>query len=55
MRVCMCELFNLYVESRLVIAFEEKKLDTVLKSRDYFADKVLYSQSYGFSSSHVWM
>ena len=34
MRVCMCELFNLYVESRLVIAFEEKKLDTVLKSRD---------------------
>ena len=30
----MCELFNLYVESRLVIAFEEKKLDTVLKSRD---------------------
>ena len=34
MRVCMCELFNLHVESRLVIAFEEKKLDTVLKSRD---------------------
>ena len=21
----------------------------------YFADKGLYSQSYGFSSSHVWM
>ena len=34
MRVCMCELINLHVESRLVIAFEEKKLDTVLKSRD---------------------
>ena len=30
-------------------------LDSILKSRDYFADKVLYSQSYGFSSSHVWM
>ena len=26
-------------------------LDTVLKSRHYFADKGLYSQSYGFSSS----
>ena len=30
-------------------------LDSMLKSRDYFADKGLYSQSYGFSSSHVWM
>ena len=29
-------------------------LDSILKSRDYFADKGLYSQSYGFSSSHVW-
>ena len=30
-------------------------LDSVLKSRDHFANKVLYSQNYGFSSSHVWM
>ena len=46
-------------------------LDSILKSRDitlptkfvclkkklfiYLADKVLSSQSYGFSSSHVWM
>ena len=30
-------------------------LDSILKSRYYFADKGLYSQSYGFSSSHVWM
>ena len=30
-------------------------LDSILKSRDYFADKGPYSQSYGFSSSHVWM
>ena len=32
-------------------------LDSVLKSRDiiYFADKGPYSQSYGFSSSHVQM
>ena len=32
-------------------------LDNMLKSRDinYFADKDPSSQSYGFSSSHVWM
>ena len=27
----------------------------VKKQRHHFADKGLYSQSYGFSSSHVWM
>ena len=30
-------------------------LDSVLKTRHYFSDKVWFSQSYGFSSSHVWM
>ena len=30
-------------------------LDSVLKSRHYFANKSPYSQSYGFSSRHVWM
>ena len=30
-------------------------LDSILKSRHYFAHKSLYSQSYGFYSSHVWM
>ena len=30
-------------------------LDSALKSRHYFAKKSPYSQSYGFSSSHVWM
>ena len=31
-------------------------LDSILKSRDItFPQKGLYSQSYGFSSSHVWM
>ena len=30
-------------------------LDSILKGRDYFADQGLSSQSYGFSSSHVWM
>ena len=28
---------------------------SVLKTRHYFANKSPYSQSYGFSSSHVWM
>ena len=30
-------------------------LDNILKSRHYFANTGLSSQSYGFSSSHVWM
>ena len=30
-------------------------LDSILKSRDYFANKGLSSQSYEFPSSHVWM
>ena len=30
-------------------------LDSILKSRYYFANKGPYNQSYGFSSSHVWM
>ena len=30
-------------------------LDSILKSRDYFTNKGLSSQSHGFSSSHVWM
>ena len=30
-------------------------LDSILKSRDNFANKSLFSQGYCFSSSHVWM
>jgi len=30
-------------------------LDSILKSRNYFAKKGLSSQSYDFSCSHVWM
>ena len=30
-------------------------LDSILKSRHYFADKGLSSQSHGFYSGHVWM
>ena len=31
------------------------KLDSILKSRHYFANKGLSSQGCGFSSSHIWM
>ena len=30
-------------------------LDSILKSRHYFANKGSSRQNYGFSSSHVWM
>ena len=30
-------------------------LDSILKYKHYFADKVQSSPSYGFSSGHVWM
>ena len=30
-------------------------LDSILKSRDYFRNKGLSSQGYGFSSGHVWL
>ena len=30
-------------------------LDSILNKRHYFADKGPSSQSYGFSSSHVWV
>ena len=30
-------------------------LDSILKSRQYFPNKGLSNQSYGLSSSHIWM
>ena len=30
-------------------------LDSKFQNRDYFANKGLFSQGYGFSSRHVWM
>ena len=33
----------------------DKPQQHIKKQRYYFAKKGLYSQSYGFSSSHVWM
>ena len=31
------------------------KVNSILRNRDIFADKSLYSQSYGFSSSQLWV
>ena len=33
----------------------DKPRQHIKKQRHYFADKSTYSQSYGFSSNHVWM
>ena len=33
----------------------DKPRENIKKQRHYFTDKGPYSQSYGFSSSHVWM
>ena len=33
----------------------DKHRQSIKKQRHYFADKGLYSQDYGFSSSQVWM
>jgi len=33
----------------------DKPRQHIKKQRHYFADKGPYSQSYGFSSSHIWM
>ena len=39
----------------LLVTKAVTNLDNILKSRHYFVDKDLSSQSYGFSSSHVWI
>ena len=42
------------IKRRLLIGRKPMtNLDSILKSRDYFADKGPFSQSYDFSSSHV--
>ena len=33
----------------------DKPTHHIKKQRHHFADKILYSQSYGFSSSHIWI
>ena len=41
------------IKRRLLL--ERKPRQHIKKQRHYFANKGLSSQSYGFSSSHVWM
>ena len=48
---CSHEIKRLLLLGRKVMT----NLDSILKSRHYFANKGPYSQGYGFSSSHVWM
>ena len=48
----------MYTYGRLLLGRKAMtNLDSLLKSRDrdHFANKGPYNQSYGFSSSHVWM
>ena len=46
---------SLEIKRRLLLGKVMTNLDSILKSRHYFANKVLSSQGYGFSSGHVWM
>ena len=48
---CSHEIKRLLLLGRKVMT----NLDSILKSRHYFANKDPSSQGYGFSSSHVWM
>ena len=45
-------------ETKTLVAWKEsydKSRQHIKKQRHHFANKGLYSQNYGFSSSHVWM
>ena len=48
---CSHEIKRCLVLGRIALT----NLDSILKSRDYFANKCSSSQTYGFSSSHVWI
>ena len=48
---CTYEIKRLLLLGRKVMT----NLDSILKSRHYFANKGLSSQGHGFSSGHVWM
>jgi len=53
------KLKNKTKQKKKMLASWEKSYDKpryhIKKQRHHFADKCPYSQSYGFSSSHVWM
>ena len=47
---CSHDIIHLFLGRKVMT-----NLDSILKSRHYFANKGPSSQTYGFSSSHVWM
>ena len=52
----LCQIFHCVDHNKLwKILKEMTNLDGILKSRDITCQQGLFSQSYGFSSSHVWM
>ena len=47
---------SLEIKRRLLLGRKVMtNLDSIFKSRDYFANKGSSNQGYGFSSGHVWM
>ena len=48
---CSHEIKRCFILRRKAVT----NLECIKKQRRYFANKGLYSQSYGFSSRHVWM
>ena len=48
---CSHEITRHFLLGRKVMT----NLDSIFKSRDYFANKGPSSQGYGFSSGHIWM
>ena len=46
---------SLEIKRRLLLGKVMTNLDSILKSRHYFANKGSSSQGYGFSGGHVWM
>ena len=43
------------IQSVCVCVYDNPRQHIIKKQRHHFANKSLYCQSYGFSSSHVWM
>ena len=52
---CSHEIKRPLLLVRSVTFYSMTNLDSILKSRDMTLPTKVHSQSYGFSSSHVWM
>ena len=52
---CRCDCGHEIKRHLLLERKAMTNLDSILKSRHYFANKGPSSQGYGFSSGHVWM